>query len=148
MVSPFFSISSSFFPSPFCPRPLLNATAIIIAITCSLFKLRPHLPSVTVYSGDSFGGGDTVLGYGWTHLPTRPGVHHLEVTLFAPTASTALGRLSSWLGTARPPEFVDDRMAAGSEGRSLVEVRNTGGVVRLNLSILFKDFKKYGFVSR
>lgn len=100
-----------------------------------------------MYGGDSFGGGDTVRGYGWTHLPTRPGVHHLTVTLFTPQSSTALGRLSSWLGTAKAPEFVDDRLAAGSE-RSLVSVHNTGGTVRLNVSVLFKDFKKYGFVSR
>ncbi|KAH9406145.1 B9 domain-containing protein 1 [Tyrophagus putrescentiae] len=106
---------------------------------------------VTVYSGSadgSFGSSETIRGYGWAHLPTRPGVHRLILRLFRPQASTALGRLSSWLGAARAPEFVDARLAAGAEGRSLVAVANTGGQVTLCLSLLLKDFKKYGFVSR
>lgn len=121
-------------------------------MACHLLSSSSSRP-VTVYSGSadgsSFGNSsETIRGYGWAHLPTRPGVHRLSLRLFRPQASTALGRLSSWLGAARAPEFVDARLAAGTEGRSLVAVANTGGQVTLCLSLLLKDFKKYGFVSR
>lgn len=92
-------------------------------------------------------GNDVVRGYGWTHLPSRPGQHRLRIPLFAPQASTLLNRITSWFVDSRKPEFVDSRLAAGSDGRSLVTVQN-GGEVLVVLNVLFKDFKKHGFVSR
>ena len=92
-------------------------------------------------------GNDVVRGYGWTHLPTRPGQHQLCIPLFAPQATTMLNRITSWFVDSRKPEFVDSRLAAGNDGRSLVTVENNGQVI-LRLNVLFKDFKKYGFVSR
>ena len=101
---------------------------------------------MSVYGADSF-GNDVVRGYGWTHLPTKPGAHALRIPLFIPQASSLLNRITSWFAPSRKPEFVDSRLVAGSDGRSLVAVQNTGEVL-LQVNVLFKDFKKYGFVSR
>lgn len=101
---------------------------------------------VSVFGIDSL-GNDVIRGHGWTHLPTSPGEHRLNISLFTPQSSTLLGRIVNWFVESRRPEFVDSRLAAGNDGRSLVTVENEGQVSLL-LNTIFKDFKKYGFVSR
>lgn len=101
---------------------------------------------MSVYGTDSF-GRDVVRGYGWCHVPPKPGQHCIRIPLFTPQSTSILNHITSWFGQSRMPEFVDSRLVAGSEGRSLVTVQN-GGEVLLQLNVLFKDFKKFGFVSR
>jgi len=101
---------------------------------------------VSVYGADTF-GNEVVRGYGWAHLPTLPGNHTLHIRLFTPQSTTLLNRITSWFAQSRKPEFVDSRLAAGSEGRSLVAVHSNGEVL-IKLNVIFKDFKKFGFVSK
>ncbi|KAI2799645.1 B9 domain-containing protein 1 [Blomia tropicalis] len=101
---------------------------------------------VIVYCIDNF-GNDIVRGYGWIHLPTKPGSHVERIRLFAPDSATMLNRITSWFVQSRKPTFTDARLAAGNDGRSLVAVQGTGEVT-VHLNLLFKDFKKFGFVSR
>ncbi|KAH7642035.1 B9 domain-containing protein 1 [Dermatophagoides farinae] len=102
---------------------------------------------VSVYGMDNL-GNDVIRGYGWTHLPIRPGEHRLQIRLFTPQSSTLLARIANWFVESRRPEFIDTRLAAGHEGRQLVTIENQGGEVTILLNVLFKDFKKYGFISR
>lgn len=105
-----------------------------------------HSLLVSVYGADAF-GNNVVRGYGWSHLPTRPGTHTLHMQLFTPQSNSMLNRITTWFAQSRSPEFVDSRLAAGSDGRSLVTVQNSGKVL-VKVNVLFKDFKKFGFVSR
>lgn len=108
----------------------------------SLF--RPLI--VSIYGVDSL-GNHVARGYGWTHLPTTPGRHSIPVQLYTPLASSIINRITGWFIESRRPEFVNSRLAAGSEGRSLVTAEG-GGQVHITMNVIFKDFRKFGFTYR
>ena len=131
---------SFLFPFPFH----FSFLCFVFSIFLLLFPLE-NLP-VVIVGVDAF-GTEVVRGYGWHHLPVQPGMHTLEISLYRPESASILNRLTAWFIESRRPEFVDASLAAGNDGRELVSVCN-GGIVNLQLNILLKDFKRYGFVSR
>lgn len=119
---------------------------VINLFTCLLsLTLSPDI-IVVILGLDAF-GSEVVRGYGWRHLPTYPGMHSFNIPLYRPESTSLLNRLTAWFVESRRPEFVDATLAAGNDGRELVSVCN-GGQLNVQLNVLLKDFRRYGFVSR
>lgn len=55
-------------------------------------------------------------GYGRTHIPIKPGNHHLEVNLGKPKASSLLGYLGSFFGYQ--PELLQPKILATTAGNN------------------------------
>ena len=87
---------------------------------------------VAVYGPDLL-GNDVVRGYGALHAPLAPGRHSARIPMFVPEASTGLQAVVGW-ALGRRPEYVDPRVVARAEGRSVSRVRTQGSVaVVLNI---------------
>jgi B9 domain-containing protein 1 len=88
-------------------------------------------------------GSDVIRGYGVIHVPPIPGSHSLSVPLFAPEASSLMGRFRAWISD-KPPEFVDARVAAQGEGRGVLSVQSEG-LLSLKLNVIGRDLHKQGY---
>eukprot|EP00037_Helgoeca_nana_P009695 m.84911 g.84911 ORF g.84911 m.84911 type:complete len:428 (+) comp19748_c0_seq2:263-1546(+) len=98
---------------------------------------------VVVVSGIDSLGRDVVRGYGSQHLPLGPGIFTRVVPTFVPVPSSTLERLSGYILGTRA-EFVEDKFVAGGTGREVTRVRSQG-TVKLSVSVVTKDFGRYGF---
>ena len=93
--------------------------------------------------GSSSVGGDVIKGYGAIHIPPIPGCHVLSVPLFAPEASSLLGRFRAWL-TGRKPELLDAKVVAQGEGRAVLTVQSEG-LLFLKLNVMSRELRKHGY---
>lgn len=112
--------------------------------------------ALSVYGVD-FLGRDVIRGYGSALIPLTPGMHQIQVEMFAPLASSYANQFMSWL-MGNPPEvvhlyfkikynhrtsrlffeqFFDSKFVCQGEGREVSRVQKTGTVV-LNLNTLTK----------
>ncbi|KAK6098066.1 hypothetical protein MT418_002132 [Batrachochytrium dendrobatidis] len=98
---------------------------------------------VTVYGLDTF-GRDVIRGYGAVRIPTTSGQHTLYVSMFVPIATSPFNQFYSWV-QGRPPEFLDPKFAAKSNGREITRVRSQG-TVKVQLNVLTKDLESLGYI--
>eukprot|EP00041_Stephanoeca_diplocostata_P030539 m.927437 g.927437 ORF g.927437 m.927437 type:complete len:348 (-) comp23775_c0_seq5:6256-7299(-) len=97
---------------------------------------------VTVTGLDGL-GREVVRGYGAKHLPLGPGAHDLEVPMFVPITASIVDRLVGYLLGTRA-EFIDDKFVASGMGREVTRVQSQGKV-NIAVSLVMKDFKRFGF---
>lgn len=76
---------------------------------CALKTLGPQIV-LSVYRDM------TLEGYGRTHVPIKPGLHKLDVSLSKPQPSSLLGYIGTFFGYQ--PELVQTKMLATTEGNS------------------------------
>lgn len=60
--------------------------------------------------------GIQLAGYARTHIPFKPGLHHVSVCLMRPQASSMLGSIASFFGYQ--PELVQSKMLANTDGNN------------------------------
>eukprot|EP01006_Ploeotia_vitrea_P026784 TRINITY_DN59729_c2_g1_i1.p2 TRINITY_DN59729_c2_g1~~TRINITY_DN59729_c2_g1_i1.p2 ORF type:complete len:167 (-),score=80.75 TRINITY_DN59729_c2_g1_i1:58-558(-) len=88
-------------------------------------------------------GKDVIRGYGAVHLPTTPGRHTRYIRLYRPRSSSMCQRLRAWI-TATPPEFLDSKFFAYSDGREVTRVQSNG-VVKVTFNITTKNMTEFGY---
>ncbi|XP_030752006.1 B9 domain-containing protein 1-like [Sitophilus oryzae] len=91
---------------------------------------------VSVYKGMS------LEGYGRTHMPIRPGNHHLEVELARPKPSSFLGYIGSFFGYQ--PELLQPKMLATTAGNHLIRME-TYGRIHMNFNVISQGFSRLGY---
>eukprot|EP01062_Namystynia_karyoxenos_P068038 TRINITY_DN62247_c0_g1_i1.p1 TRINITY_DN62247_c0_g1~~TRINITY_DN62247_c0_g1_i1.p1 ORF type:complete len:284 (+),score=82.80 TRINITY_DN62247_c0_g1_i1:84-854(+) len=92
-------------------------------------------------------------GYGWCHVPTKPGRYEVDVPLFRPVAASPQASLLAWLrgfqgfsfGFSEMPEFRSGAVWASGEHREVTRVEAAGGVVRVVFHVLTKNMTLHGF---
>lgn len=100
---------------------------------------------VSVYGSDFF-GNDVVRGYGATHVPSISGHHERQIATFVPKSSSLLNAFQTWF-TGKRAEFLDSRIVAQGNDRSIVRV-STQGMVTVAMDIILKDFHKHGYKNK
>ncbi|KAJ3073505.1 B9 domain-containing protein 2 [Podochytrium sp. JEL0797] len=93
-----------------------------------------------VYHQDMFGRNE-LYGYGFTHIPTTPGTHSLEVVTWRPAGSFADQVWAFFLG-ATPQLKSLDLIHNPSDRFRLQTIAM--GKVHLQLSVIVKGFEKHG----
>ena len=83
-----------------------------------------------------------VKGYGSVSLPTIPGSHVKEICLFKPQASSVWRSFMGWVN-GRPPVLTDPASIALGEGREALKVISLEAVVKMNLHVMWKDYKSF-----
>ena len=71
---------------------------------------------VQVWTLDSY-GHSLLAGYGFTHLPTNPGQHKLEINCWKPNG-TIRERLEEFFLGRTPPCLLDEAVIFGKAGRT------------------------------
>ncbi|KAI1718843.1 ciliary basal body-associated, b9 protein domain-containing protein [Ditylenchus destructor] len=122
---------------------VLNTPLEATFTSCNPFKW-PQIV-ISCYSMDRFGNDAVICGYGATHLPSIPGRTTRTVPIFLPQASTTMQKFIGFF-TGRRAEFVDPRIVSMAEGREVTRV-STQGLIKIQLTTVFKDLKKLGYDS-
>lgn len=98
---------------------------------------------VQVYHYDQFGRSE-IYGYGFSHIPTSPGTHILECYTWRPLGSLQDEFTRYFLGGG-PQLCVPDIVYTGNDRYKLHT--QTMGIVHLEISIILRNFTKYGVES-
>ncbi|ERL84415.1 B9 domain-containing protein 1 [Dendroctonus ponderosae] len=81
-------------------------------------------------------------GYGRTHMPIKPGNHHLEVNLARPKASSLLGYLGTFFGYQ--PQLLQPKLLASTAGSNLIRME-TSGKAHMTFNIVSQGFLRLGY---
>lgn len=60
--------------------------------------------------------GTQLAGYARSHLPLKPGLHKLNISMIRPQASSILGQIASIFGYQ--PELLQPKMLASTDGNN------------------------------
>uniref|UniRef100_T1JIR5 B9 domain-containing protein 2 n=1 Tax=Strigamia maritima TaxID=126957 RepID=T1JIR5_STRMM len=93
-----------------------------------------------VWHHDRF-GRDELYGYGFCHIPTTPGIHHLDCPTWRPTGSLFDSVNQFFLGGGPQLRNVNNIFCANDRFRLLT---TSMGTVHLEVGILLRNFDKYG----
>ncbi|KAI8817954.1 b9 domain-containing protein 2-like protein [Fimicolochytrium jonesii] len=86
-------------------------------------------------------GRDELYGYGFTHIPTTPGEHKLEIVTWRPALST-FDSLYSWIFGTTPTLVNTDLVHTPTDRFRLTTC--SMGKVHLNVGIILRNFEGYG----
>lgn len=119
-------------------------------IEVSFQSTNPHgwpRLALSIYGFD-FLGRDVLRGYASLLLPINPGKHVRKLKTFRPVSGGRFQQLLNWvMGTN--PEYYDSKMVTKAEGRSATRVVSEDGMsVKVNLSVMRKDFNSFGYCSQ
>ncbi|XP_074596781.1 uncharacterized protein LOC141851881 isoform X1 [Brevipalpus obovatus] len=114
-------------------------------ILCIRISYLLLLNLVSVYESDFF-GNDVVHGYGAAHVTSISGHHERQIAAFVPKSSSLLNAFQTWF-TGKRAEFLDSRIVAQGNDRSIVRV-STQGMVKVEMDIILKDFHKHGYKNK
>lgn len=92
-----------------------------------------------VWSQDVHGRSD-LAGYGFVHVPTAAGVHEVEVATWQPEGTVGERLSAALVGGA--PRLLQEELVYAAGDRYRLQTRSAG-TVRLNLSVIFKDFDQH-----
>lgn len=109
--------------------------------------------TITMASGDPYGwpqiimavyglnqfGNDMILGYGAIHIPTRRGVHEIEVPLFRPKHDSMLSKFKAFF-TGLYPELIKCETVANGEDRQVLQT-TSGGKIHLTMNVIISDLE-------
>lgn len=86
-------------------------------------------------------GRSVLSGYGFTHLPTNPGYHELEIRCWRPSGSLMEELQSFFLGTSSC--LVDEQVIFGKawEKRSQLTTISSG-TIKMNIHVLLRFFNE------
>mmetsp|Transcript_3490 Transcript_3490/g.5314 ORF Transcript_3490/g.5314 Transcript_3490/m.5314 type:complete len:352 (-) Transcript_3490:3-1058(-) len=95
---------------------------------------------VQVWTLDSY-GRSMLAGYGFTHLPTNPGEHELEINCWKPTNGTIREKLEELFLGKTPSRLLDESVIFGTawENRSRLTTVSTGKI-KLNVTAVLRFF--------
>lgn len=99
-------------------------------------KLHVEIYSVTPF--DRF----YPVGFGFAHLPIRPGAHQLELPTWKVAPNTVLDSVQQKFHAGGLTVAKSDLIYSGVERYKLKTL--SSGVVRVELMLIFKDFDKFG----
>ena len=86
-------------------------------------------------------GRSILSGYGFTHLPTNPGYHELEVRCWRPSGSLREELQSFFLGTSSC--LVDEKVIFGKAWEARQNLTTiSSGIVKINVHVLLRFFKE------
>lgn len=155
-ISYVFSCSREYKKILFESSELSTKTLVIWIIDKHYFQIGPQIV-LSVYRDM------TLEGYGRAHVPIKPGLHKLDVSLSKPQPSSLLGYIGTFLGYQ--PELVQPKMLATTEGNSrkfsyyyyhnnilfltqsflsVIQMISTGNVM-ITLNVLTQGFENLGY---
>eukprot|EP00756_Hemistasia_phaeocysticola_P049341 Hpha_TRINITY_DN23804_c0_g1::TRINITY_DN23804_c0_g1_i1::g.109791::m.109791/K16744/B9D1; B9 domain-containing protein 1 len=105
---------------------------------------------LSVHDVESNDSSSPPFGYGWCHVPTRPGRYEVDVPLFRPVAASPIASLTAWIRGFRfrfteLPEFRGGAVWSSGEHREVTKVEGAGAVVRVVFHVLTKNMALHGF---
>ncbi len=95
---------------------------------------------VQVWTLDSY-GRSMLAGYGFTHLPTNPGEHELEINCWKPTNGTIKEKLEEVFLGKTPSRLLDENVIFGKARSQLTTV--SSGKVKLNVTVVLRFFNDH-----
>ena len=98
---------------------------------------------VQVWTLDSY-GRSILAGYGFTHLPTNPGEHELEINCWKPTNGSIREKLEEFFLSRTPSCLLDEAVIFGKawENRSQLTTVSSGKV-KLNVNVVLRFFDQH-----
>ena len=98
---------------------------------------------VQVWTLDSH-GRSILAGYGFTHLPTNPGEHELEINCWKPTNGTIREKLEELFRGKTPSCHLDEDVIFGKawENRSRLTTVSSGKI-KLNVNVVLRFFNDH-----
>ncbi|ESN96204.1 hypothetical protein HELRODRAFT_67914 [Helobdella robusta] len=96
-----------------------------------------------VWYRDSIGRNE-LYGYGYCHIPTSPGIHQIECTTWRPVGTYWEQISSAFLGGG--PQLKNPDLIYDGSDRFKLKTQAMG-VIHLELSIITRNFEKYGVES-
>jgi len=93
-----------------------------------------------VYHQDSFGRNELV-GYGFTHIPSSPGSHSIEIVTWRPSGSLGDTISQHFLGGGHT--LKNTELVSSSQERYRLTCRAAGSV-RANVHIILRNFDRFG----
>jgi B9 domain-containing protein 2 len=98
---------------------------------------------VQVWSLDSY-GRSMLAGYGFTHLPTNPGDHELEINCWKPTNGTIREKLQEFfLGTTPSCQLDEDVIFGKAWGNRSRLTTVSSGKVKLSMNVVLRFFNEH-----
>lgn len=86
-------------------------------------------------------GRSVLSGYGFTHLPTNPGYHELEIHCWRPSGSVIDELNAFFLGTS--PCLADEKMIFGKAWETRSKLNTVAsGIVKLNVHVVLRFFNE------
>ena len=86
-------------------------------------------------------GRSVLSGYGFTHLPTNPGYHELEIHCWRPSGSVIDELNAFFLGTS--PCLADERIIFGKAWETRSKLNTVAsGIVKLNVHVVLRFFNE------
>jgi B9 domain-containing protein 2 len=86
-------------------------------------------------------GRSVLSGYGFTHLPTNPGYHELEIHCWRPSGSVIDELNAFFLGTS--PCLADEKIIFGKAWETRSKLNTVAsGIVKLNVHVLLRFFNE------
>ncbi|XP_030240150.1 B9 domain-containing protein 2 [Drosophila navojoa] len=82
------------------------------------------------------------VGYGFAHLPARPGPHRLEINTWRIAPSTWWQCVKEKFGGGSPALHKSDLLYSGVE-RYKLQTRSSGKII-VELNLIFRRFEEYG----
>ena len=90
-------------------------------------------------------GRSILAAYGFSHLPTNPGHHELEVRCWRPSGSVAEELASFFLGTSSC--LADESMIFGKAWETRSQLTTvSSGMVKMNVNVLLRFFNEHKVV--
>eukprot|EP00984_Skeletonema_dohrnii_P017048 scaffold7682_cov137-Skeletonema_dohrnii-CCMP3373.AAC.2 len=98
---------------------------------------------VQVWTLDSY-GRSILAGYGFTHLPTNPGEHELEINCWKPTNGSIREKLEEFFLCRTPSCLLDEAVIFGKAWESRSQLTTvSSGKVKLNVHVMLRFFDQH-----
>ena len=95
----------------------------------------------TAFGKGFFDHRNDLVGYGFCHLPTSPGTHTIDVATWRPAGSFRDSVAQYYLGGGHQLRNPDLLIASSDRHRLTT---TAAGRVHLQLSVVLRNFEKYG----
>ena len=88
-------------------------------------------------------GRNELVGYGFVHVPSAPGMHELECSTWRPMSASAADEVSAFF-VGGNPQLKSKDMISTNIDRYKLQTRSSGKVT-MQISVILKGFSKVGF---
>ena len=95
-----------------------------------------------VFQEDAYGRNELV-GYGFVHVPSAPGVHEVQCSCWRPMSREWAHEVEAFF-VGGNPQLKSEDMIANNLDRYKLRTRSSGSVT-FKLQVMLKGFSKYGF---
>ena len=95
---------------------------------------------IKVFEQDSY-KRNILIGYGFTHIPPRPGIHSLEINCWQPVGSKSDEYYNRFLGTS--VHLVDESLVYEPVDRFRLMTKSMG-IVTAQVMVVIRNFRKQG----